>query len=100
MILCAPRDARFSFCFPAKSASFPAGKTTRDGLGPPGDRKTLKQKQHREPSPVFPIITGTVIKSEEAQTIGFGRYQQNYLTEDNIRYEHGIVPRYRGEIEK
>ncbi len=48
----------------------------------------------------YHIITGTVISAEEEQTIGFGPYQQNYFTEDKIRDEHGVGPRYRGEIEK
>ena len=54
-VLCVAREVPFSPCFPVKSANYPEKNTTRDDFGPPGNRKTWKQKQHGEPSPVFVV---------------------------------------------
>ena len=44
-------EALFSPCFPEKSANFPAKSTAREGFDPPGNRKTAKEKRHREAAP-------------------------------------------------
>ena len=51
---CVAREALITPCFPVKTVNYSAKNRTREGFGPPRQRKTGNEKQHREPSLVFP----------------------------------------------
>ena len=49
-LLCVPREALISLCFPAKSANFPAKKPPVRASALTGTEKHSSKKQHREAS--------------------------------------------------
>jgi len=76
-----PVKRGFPLVFRQNQPILPAENTIQKGLGPPGDRKTLKQKQHREPSPCVHGLSSAL--------------GQIPITENDLRAEHGLMPRIK-----